>query len=213
VAAAPSPAARADTNGGERTRERILDAALRLFAEHSFAGTSLQMIADELGITKAAVYYYFHTREELLGALAEPALTEMRAVIEAAAAQRTPNARAEQMLTRFVDLALRHRQLTAMLAADQAIVHLFRARGHYAELVERPLALLAGGTPGPGGSTRCWRSPASPARPAASWSAIWTTTRCAGTWSTPAAGSSACAPRAPKALFRHSRDDGRRCRP
>jgi AcrR family transcriptional regulator len=151
VAAAPSPAARADTNGGERTRERILDAALRLFAEHSFAGTSLQMIADELGITKAAVYYYFHTREELLGALAEPALTEMRAVIEAAAAQRTPNARAEQMLTRFVDLALRHRQLTAMLAADQAIVHLFRTQGHYAELVERPLALLAGSIPEPAG--------------------------------------------------------------
>jgi len=119
VAAAPSPAAaRADANGGERTRERILDAALRLFAEHSFAGTSLQMIADELGITKAAVYYHFHTRDELLGALAEPALTEMRAVIEAAAAQRTPSARAEHMLTRFVDLALRHRQLTAMLAAD-----------------------------------------------------------------------------------------------
>jgi hypothetical protein len=78
-------------------------------------------------------------------------MTEMRAVIEAAAAQRTPNARAEQMLTRFVDLALRHRRLTAMLSADQAIVHLFRTQGQYAELVERPLALLAGSTPQPAG--------------------------------------------------------------
>ena len=152
MVAAPSRiAARADTNGGKGTRDRILDAALRLFAEHSFAGTSLQMIADEMGITKAAVYHHFHTREDLLSALAEPALAEMRALIEAAAAQRTPNARAERMLTGFVDLALRHRKLTAMLAADQAMIHLFRTQGHYDQLVGRPLTLLAGSTPEPAG--------------------------------------------------------------
>src|SRR6266581_6145868 len=102
--AAPSPAARADANGGHGTRERILDTALRLFAEHSFAGTSLQMIADELGITKAAVYHHFHTREELLCALAKPALDEMRAATEAAERLRFPHASAEQMLSGFVDL-------------------------------------------------------------------------------------------------------------
>lgn len=152
MAAAPSrTAARAETSGGESTRDRILDAALRLFAEHSFAGTSLQMIADEMGLTKAAVYHHFHTREHLLSALAEPALTEMRAAIEAASAQRTPNARAERMLTEFVDLALRHRKLTAMLATDQAMIHLFRTQGHYDQLVGRPLVLLAGSAPDPAG--------------------------------------------------------------
>jgi AcrR family transcriptional regulator len=109
------------------------------------------MIADEMGLTKAAVYHHFHTREELLRDLAEPARVDMHAVIEAASAQRTPNARAEHMLTGFVDLALRHRKLAAMLAADQAIVHLFRNQGHYDEMVGRPLALLAGSTPDPAG--------------------------------------------------------------
>jgi AcrR family transcriptional regulator len=152
VVAAPSrTAARADTHSGKGTRDLILDAALRLFAEHSYAGTSLQMIADELGITKAAVYHHFHTREDLLSALAEPALVEMQALIEAAGAQRTPNARAERMLTGFVDLALRHRKLTALLAADQAMIHLFRTQGHYDQLVGRPLTLLAGSTPDPAG--------------------------------------------------------------
>ena len=151
VAASRAPA-RSDTNGGgEGTRDRILDAALRLFAERSFAGTSLQMIADEMGLTKAAVYHHFRTREDLLSALAEPALAEMRGLIEAAAAQRTPNARAEYMLTGFVDLALRYRKLTAMLAADQAMIHLFRTHGHYDELVGRPLTLLAGSSPEPAG--------------------------------------------------------------
>ena len=75
----------------------------------------------------------------------------MRAAIEVAAAQRTPNARAERMLTGFVDLTLRHRKLAAMLAADQAIIALFQTQGHYAELVEGPLDLLAGTTAEPDG--------------------------------------------------------------
>jgi len=152
VAAAPSrAAARPDVNGSEGTRERILDVALRLFAEHSFAGTSLQMIADEMGITKAAVYHHFHTREELLGTLVRPALDELRVVIAAAAAQRTAHARAEHMLTGFVDLAIRHRKLTAILGADQAIARFLKTQEHFEEIVERPLALLGGPAPGPAG--------------------------------------------------------------
>ncbi|MER5430118.1 helix-turn-helix domain-containing protein [Streptomyces sp. NPDC002588] len=151
MVAAPSRTATHTVTGQEGTRDRILGAALRLFAEHSFAGTSLQMIADETGLTKAAVYHHFHTREDLLTALGEPALTEMRAAIEAATAQRTPSARAERMLTEFVDLALRHRKLTSMLATDQAMIHLFRTQGHYDELVGRPLTLLAGSAPDPAG--------------------------------------------------------------
>jgi AcrR family transcriptional regulator len=150
VPAAPSRAVpRSDTHEGEGTRERILHVALRLFAAHSFAGTSLQMIADELGITKAAVYHHFHTREDLLSALMTPALDEMRAAIQDAEAQRTPQARAEHMLTGFAGLAVRHRKLTAILSSDQAIARLIRAQAMFASLVERPLGLLAGAASDP----------------------------------------------------------------
>ena len=152
MAIAPSRAtSRTDSNGGQGTRARVLDVALRLFAEHSVAGTSLQMIADELGITKAAVYHHFHTREELLSTLVEPAVEEMRGLLDAAAAHRTPHARAEHMLTGFVDLAIRHRRLTAILSSDQAIAGLLKAQARYEELVERPLALLGGTLPDPAG--------------------------------------------------------------
>ncbi|MCK5753751.1 MAG: helix-turn-helix transcriptional regulator, partial [Mycobacterium sp.] len=40
------------------TRDRLTAAAVELFTRHSFAGTSLQMIADELGFTKAAIYHH-----------------------------------------------------------------------------------------------------------------------------------------------------------
>jgi AcrR family transcriptional regulator len=43
---------------------RILIAALNLFADHGVSGTSLQMIADALGVTKAAVYHQFKTKDE-----------------------------------------------------------------------------------------------------------------------------------------------------
>jgi len=48
------------------TKERILDVALRLFNERGYDKTSLREIAGELGITKAALYYYFETKRQIL---------------------------------------------------------------------------------------------------------------------------------------------------
>ncbi|WP_197510875.1 TetR/AcrR family transcriptional regulator [Tessaracoccus coleopterorum] len=43
-------------------RERVLDAALDLFARNGVTATSLQAIADHLGLTKAAIYHHFPPR-------------------------------------------------------------------------------------------------------------------------------------------------------
>jgi len=51
------------------TKERILDVALDLFVEHGFDGTSLRQIAEQLGMTKAALYYHFESKEDILMAL------------------------------------------------------------------------------------------------------------------------------------------------
>jgi AcrR family transcriptional regulator len=51
------------------TRERILDAALDLFIEKGFDGTSLREIAEQLGFTKAALYYHFASKDDILMAL------------------------------------------------------------------------------------------------------------------------------------------------
>lgn len=137
------------TGGG--TRQRLLDVALRLFAEWSFAGTSLQMIADELGFTKAAVYHHFRTREELLRALAAPGLDELWAVVEAAETRRTPRARAEHALAGFVDVAVRHRRLIAILGTDRAVVRSLKGDRRFDELLARQIRLLGGAQPDPAG--------------------------------------------------------------
>ena len=49
-----------------RAQRRTIDVALELFADHGVGGTSLQMIADALGVTKAAVYHQFRTKDEIV---------------------------------------------------------------------------------------------------------------------------------------------------
>jgi AcrR family transcriptional regulator len=51
---------------GSSTRERILDIALELFTEQGYDKTSLRDIAERLGTTKAALYYHFERKEDIL---------------------------------------------------------------------------------------------------------------------------------------------------
>ena len=51
------------------TRERILDIALELFSTQGYDKTSLREIAQRLGFSKAAIYYHFASKEEILLAL------------------------------------------------------------------------------------------------------------------------------------------------
>jgi AcrR family transcriptional regulator len=65
------------------TRRQILDASLHLFSRHGFARTTVRAIARDVGITNAAIYYHFASKQELLEALLEergivPALQELQ---------------------------------------------------------------------------------------------------------------------------------------
>ncbi|MFI7101724.1 TetR/AcrR family transcriptional regulator [Streptomyces sp. NPDC050161] len=48
------------------TRQRIQDVALELFSEHGYEKTSLREIAEKLDVTKAALYYHFKTKEDIV---------------------------------------------------------------------------------------------------------------------------------------------------
>ncbi len=64
------PAARADAG----QRDRLIEAAVTLFARHGVAATSTKAIAAEAGVTPALVHYYFREREQLLEAVFEERL-------------------------------------------------------------------------------------------------------------------------------------------
>ncbi|MEU6097578.1 helix-turn-helix domain-containing protein [Streptomyces sp. NPDC047079] len=69
------------------TRQRIQDVALELFAEQGYEKTSLREIAERLEVTKAALYYHFKTKEEILVSIFEDLSRPMDELIEWGKAQ------------------------------------------------------------------------------------------------------------------------------
>ena len=61
--------ARPKNSDGQRTRQAILDAALDLFADKGYFGTSLRDVAGAVGVRESALYNYFKSKEALFDAL------------------------------------------------------------------------------------------------------------------------------------------------
>lgn len=136
------------------SRQRFIDVALGLFTRHSFAGTSLQMIADDLSVTKSAVHHHFRSREDLLLAVIEPLIGQLRATIEAAEALRGRQARAERLLTGFVDIVVHHKSLMSLLSGDPGVIEMLRAHPELSGLSRRQMALFAAVEAGPVGEVK-----------------------------------------------------------
>jgi len=62
------------------TRTRIQEVALELFTDHGYEATSLREIAERLGVTKAALYYHFKTKEDIVASLMEDRVAELEAL-------------------------------------------------------------------------------------------------------------------------------------
>jgi AcrR family transcriptional regulator len=131
-----------ETGWTPTTRRRMLDIAIKLFSQYGFAGTSLQMIAGELGFTKAAIYYHFRTREQLLIALMQPILTEIGAVVEKAERQRSARVRTETMLTGYADIVARNRALAGVTTFDPSARSVLRNQPEWSAVIDRQLVLL-----------------------------------------------------------------------
>lgn len=143
--------ATAEPAGVNTTRARLVEASVRLFTRHGFAGTSLQMIADELGFTKAAIYYHFRTREQLLTAALDPVLQQMRRIVDEAEKHRGAHTRADHMVRGYAELAVHNRALVSVLAGDPSVDEALRTRPEWENVIDRQMALLADVDPGPAG--------------------------------------------------------------
>ena len=127
---------------------RVLTAALALFAERGISGTSLQMIADAMGVTKAAVYYQFKTKDEIVLAVADIELRWLEEALAAAEAEgRSVRAR-EVLLEQVIDLAVRRRRLVGVLQNDPVMVRFMADHEPFRQLLDRLFAVLLGESPG-----------------------------------------------------------------
>jgi AcrR family transcriptional regulator len=105
------------------TRERILDIALELFAEQGYEGTSLRDIAERLGTTKAALYYHFERKQDILlelhlrlHALGRDALEQLERLEDGQdRADAWP-----QLIDRFIDQVVENRALVLLHQRNHA---------------------------------------------------------------------------------------------
>ena len=124
---------------------RIIDAALALFAEHGISGTSLQMIADEIGVTKAAVYHQYNTKDEIVGAVAEVVLTGLEAAVTAAMAERSRVRSRDVLVAGMIDLAVAQRRMAGILQQDPVMLRFLQEHGPFRRVIERVNRVLMGG--------------------------------------------------------------------
>lgn len=137
--------------GRGTARARVMEAALTLFGEHGVSGTTLQMIADSIGVGKASVYYQFHSKEEIVAAAAQPMFDDMARVVTIAEAVPDADTRREITISGFIEFSVRHRRLAAVLTGDPVLESMIQSREDLKDIVDRFKNLLLGGGHGPAG--------------------------------------------------------------
>jgi AcrR family transcriptional regulator len=104
------------------TRDRILDVALDLFIEQGYDKVSLREVAERVGVTKAALYYHFASKDDIFRTLVSPLLTFGEPFAELLR-QRPTRETWAQGWSRFLEWVLAHRKLFALMQTNQAKLH------------------------------------------------------------------------------------------
>ncbi len=127
---------------------RIVAASLELFATRGVGGTSLQMIAAQVGVTKAALFYQFRTKDDIVLAAAEDELSRLEAVIDAAEATPSRTAQRRLLLKGIVDLSVDRRRTVNVILSDPVVLGFFAEHKRYRRVLDRITYLLRGKTNG-----------------------------------------------------------------
>lgn len=117
-------------------REKIIEASRRLFAKYGYEGTSISMIAAETGLTKAALYHHFASKEALFHISFRTGIDELIEEVETALS-RVGNDPSERLRAFMVATACRFERNQESWAITAAIFWSTRSLMPRAELVQR----------------------------------------------------------------------------
>ena len=123
-------------------QDRVLTAALELFAEYGMAETSLQMIADRMGVTKAAVYHQFKTKEAIVTATADRELVTLEAAVDQAEVADNRDQARRVLLRQLIDFAVDDRALVRAWQGDPAMMRVLSNHKPFSALTTRMYSLL-----------------------------------------------------------------------
>ncbi|MEV2216826.1 TetR/AcrR family transcriptional regulator [Streptomyces sp. NPDC050997] len=108
------------------TRQRIQDVALGLFAEQGYEKTSLREIAERLDVTKAALYYHFKTKEEILVSIFEDRTQPILDLIEWGRQQPHTLETKKEIVRRYSEILAGATPLFRFMQENQATVRELR---------------------------------------------------------------------------------------
>src|SRR5260370_34199525 len=119
--------ARKDPRCSRATRTRSQQVVVELFAEHGYEGTSLREIAERLDVTKAALYYHFKSKEDIVSSLVEDYFGQIDALIAWARTQPKTAAVRGEIVDRYVRIVADGDRVFRMLHQNQAAVNTLAA--------------------------------------------------------------------------------------
>jgi AcrR family transcriptional regulator len=140
------------TEHGRDTRARLRELALSLFAEQGYEKTSLREIAERLGVTKAALYYYFKSKEDIVRSLVEDYVAELDELIAWAKEQPRTAATRDEIIRRYLDVVQNGVGVFRMLQQNQAAVSSLASAKERGELFRERMDALVDVLTGPDAS-------------------------------------------------------------
>lgn len=108
------------------TRQRIQDVALELFAEQGYEKTSLREMAERLDVTKAALYYHFKTKEEILVSIFEDLSRPLEDLIEWGRQQPHSLETKQEIIRRYSEALMDAAPLFRFMQENQATIRELR---------------------------------------------------------------------------------------
>jgi AcrR family transcriptional regulator len=132
------------------TRARIQEVAVALFAEQGYEKTSLREIAERLDVTKAALYYHFKSKEDIVRSLVEDYYGQIDALIAWGKTQPASPATRSELLSRYVGIVVEGDEVFRMLHQNQAAVNSLASAKNRGALYRERLSALIELLTGPG---------------------------------------------------------------
>jgi AcrR family transcriptional regulator len=128
------------------TRSAILNRAAALFSEKGYAGTSMSDLAEQLGLSKAAIYHHFESKETLLQNLINSTFQDLSNLIAASEAVPAKSLDLHAVLGQFAEITFNHRQVIR-LALSQIPAEMKAHSPKHHQYVVRLQKLLSGKNP------------------------------------------------------------------
>jgi AcrR family transcriptional regulator len=129
---------------------RIIDAARRpVSASTASAARRCRCIADALGVTKAAVYHQYNTKDEIILAVAEIVLARLEAAVVAAEAERSSVRGREVLIAGMIDVAVERRRIAGVLQRDPVMLRFLDNHEPFRRVMARLNRVLMGGVSTP----------------------------------------------------------------